>query len=116
MVKIVNSCYTNLNQENAGNDVLAEDITNEILVGISPVILLANINVNRKIVKLFTLGYSDKSARLWVRHGTNVSTQNAAFFMPENNLYVNDSQSSRPLSVVMSAGTALLRLTVVNKL
>lgn len=116
MVKIVNYCHTNLNQKSAVNEPLGEDITSEIIVGTSPIILLNNVSLDRKIVKLFTTQYSSKLAKLWVRHGTSVSQSNAAFAMPENNLYVNSSQASRSLSVVMSAGTAVIKLTVVNKL
>ena len=116
MVRIVNCCYPNLNQKSVIDELLGEDITTEITVEISPIILLASANLNRKIIKLFTLQYSDKLARLWVRHGTSVSASNAAFAIPENKLYVNSSQASRPLSVAMSEGTALIRLTVVNKL
>jgi hypothetical protein len=118
MVKIVNCCYTNLNQQNIADFILGEDITTEITVGTSPIILLASINTNRKIVKLFSIQYSDKLAQLWVRHGTNINSiiNNGAFAIPEKYLYVNNSQASRPLSIVMSEGTALIKLTVVNKL
>ena len=116
MVKIVNCCYTNLNQQNIADVILGEDITTEITVGTSPIILLASVNVNRKIVKLFSTQYSKKLAQLWVRHGTNINVNNAAFVIPERYLYINNSQASRPLSVVMSEGTGEFRLTVVNKL
>lgn len=116
MVKIANCCYTNLNQRNTADEPLGEDITNEILVGTSPVNILSSINLNRRIIKIYTAEYSDKLAQVWVRHGTNVSAINSAFALPLKYLYVNTNQASRPLSVVCSTGTALLRLTVVNKL
>jgi len=114
MVRIVNCCYSNLKQ-NIANTILGEDITTEIIVGTSPIILLASVNLNRKIVKLFSVQYSNKLAQLWVRHGINININNAAFAMPENYLYINTSQASQPLSIVMSAGTALVKFTVVNK-
>lgn len=116
MVKIINYCYTNLNQKSIANEPLGEDITSELIVGTSPIILLNSINLDRKIIKLFTAQHSNKLAQLWVRHGMTVSQTNAAFAIPENNLYINSSQASQPLSVVMSTGTAVIKLTVVNKL
>lgn len=116
MVRIVNHCYTNLNQKSVVDEVLGEDITTEITLGTSPIVLLASVNLSRKVIKLFTFEYSDKSAQLWVRHGTGVNISNAAFALPDNKLYVNTSQASRPLSVLLSAGIGLLKLTVVNKL
>lgn len=116
MVRIINCCYANLSQKNTANELLGEDITNEILIGTSPIILLASANLDRKIIKLFTFQYSNKSAQLWVCHGSSIGASNAAFALPENNLYINTSQASRPLSVMMSEGTALIKLTVVNKL
>lgn len=98
------------------DEALGDDITNEITIGISPVILLATSNPNRRIVKLYAIEYSDPLAKVWVRHGTDITTSNSAFPLPVKHLYENTSQASRPLSVVCSQGTALLRFTVVNKL
>jgi hypothetical protein len=114
-MKIVNYCYPNLNQ-NAIEEQLGEDITTELTIGTSPIILLSIINTNRRLIKLFTIQYSNPSTKLWVRHGVGVSASNSSFALPENRLYENSSQASRPLSVVTSLGTALLRFTVVNKL
>lgn len=116
MVKIVNCCYTNLNQKSFANEALGEDVVNEIIVGTSPIILLSTINLNRKIVKLYTAEYSSELTQLWVRHGININISNSAFALPVKHLYVNSSQASQPLSVVCSAGTARLKLTVVNKI
>lgn len=116
MTRIVNCCYANLNQHNALDEPLSEDITNQINVGTSPILLLSAINLNRKIIKLFTVQYFDPLTQLWVRHGASVSVNNAGFALPEKHLYINTSQASRPLSLVCNTGTALVRFTVVNKL
>jgi len=116
MVKIINYCYTNLNQRFNANESLSEDITNEITIGTSPILLLSTINLARKIIKIFTVEYSNPLTKLWVRHGTNVSINNSGFALPANRFYINTSQASRPLSLVCNTGTALVRFTVVNKL
>lgn len=117
MIKIVNCCYTNLNQRNTNSDEpIGEDITNEITIGTSPINILSAVNLNRKVIKLYTVEFSDMLAQVWLRHGINVNASNFAFALPSKYLYVNSSQASRPLSVVCSAGTALLKFTVVNKL
>lgn len=116
MVRIVNCCYTNLNQRNSVDEQLSEDITNEITIDTSPVLLLSTINLTRRIIKIFTVQYSDRLTQLWVRHGTSVSVNNVGFALPEKHLYINNSQASRPLSLVCNTGTALVRFTVVNKL
>ena len=116
MVRVVNCCYTNLNHRNSVDEQLSEDITNEISINTSPILLLSTINLTRRIIKIFTVQYSDPLTQLWVRHGTNVSVNNAGFALPEKRLYINSSQASRPLSMVCNMGTALVRFTVVNEL
>ena len=116
MIRIVNCCYTNLNQRNSADEQLSEDITNQIIVGTSPIIVLAAINLSRKLIKLFTMQYSEQLTRLWVCHGTGVNVNNSSLALPENRLYTNTLQASRPLSLVTNVGTALVRFTVVNKL
>ena len=116
MVRIVNFCHSNLNQQNTIDEQLSEDITNQLIIGTSPIIILAAINLSRKLIKLFTLQYSDPSTQLWVRHGTGVTVNNSGFALPENRLYENTSQASRALSLVTNVGIALVRFTVVNKL
>lgn len=116
MVRIVNCCYLNLNQKNAANELLGDDITNEITIGTSPTTLLSTASSNRRIVKIYSMQYSNPLALLWVRHGSNASASNSSFALPMWHLYENLLQASRPLSVACSEGTALLRLTVVNKL
>jgi len=117
MVKIVNWCggYSNLNQRNT-EEQLGEDITTQLTVGTSSIILLSTINLSRKLIKLFTVEYSEPLTQLWVRHGTGVSVNNSGFALPENRLYENSLQASRPLSLVTNIGTALIKFTVVNKL
>ncbi len=114
MIRIINCCYPNLNQHN--NELLSEDITNQITVGTSPLILLSAINLNRIIIKIFTIKYSNPLTQLWVRHGTSVTVNNSSFALPEKKLYVDSSQASRPLSIVCNTGTALISFTIVNKL
>ena len=116
MVRIVNCCYLNLNHKNAANELLGDDITNEITIGTSPTILLSTANANRRIVKIYSLQYSNPLALVWVRHGSGANASNSSFALPMRRLYENSLQASRPLSVVCSEGTALLLLTVVNKL
>jgi len=116
MVRIVNCCYTNLKQQNSANEQLSEDITNEITVGTSPLLLLSAIDLTRRIIKIFTIQYSNSLTQLWVRHGTTVTVNNSGVALPEKRLYVDSSQASRPLSVICNTGTALIRFTVVNKL
>ncbi|MEG4251071.1 hypothetical protein [Microcoleus sp. Pol10D4] len=116
MVRIINCCYTNLNQKNNTIDeALGDDITSEIIIGDTPVTLLSSANINRKIIKIYTSEYSNPLAVLWVRHGTGISQSNFTLAIPNNHLYVNTSQASRPLSVMCSEGTALIKFTVVNK-
>lgn len=115
MVRIVNHCYTNLNYKSAVDEMVGDDITNEIMVGTSPTNLLSAVNLNRKLIKLYAVEYSNPLALLWIRHGTNASLNNSSFPLLMRHLYENVSQASRPLSVICSEGTALLRLTVVNK-
>ncbi|MEG4329121.1 hypothetical protein Q5688_27910 [Microcoleus sp. herbarium5] len=117
MVRIINCCYTNLNQKNNTIDeALGDDITSEITVGDSPVTLLSSANVNRKIIKIYTSEFSHPLAFLRMRHGIDISRSNFTLAMPNNYLYINTSQASRPLSVMCSEGTALIKFTVVNKL
>jgi len=116
MIRIVNCCYTNLNQRNSADEQLSEDITNEITVGTSPLLLLSAIDLTRRIIKIFTIQYSNSLTQLWVRHGTTVTVNNSGVALPEKRLYVDSSQASRPLSVICNTGTALIRFTVVNKL
>lgn len=116
MTRIVNCCYANLNCRGTIDEALGEDITNEIIIGILPVLLLTATSLNRKIIKLYTAEYSNRLTKLWVRHGTNVTQDNGAFALPSNYLYVNTSQASQPLSVVCGEGSAIIRVTVVNKL
>ena len=117
MVRIVNCCYTNLNQKNnAVDETLGEDITNEIIIGVSPVTLLSVVNPNRRIIKLYTSEYSNPLAVLWVRHGTGINQNNFTLAIPNNHFYVNKSQALQPLSAMCSEGTALIKFTVVNKL
>lgn len=115
MVRIVNCCCNNLNHKTIIDEVLGEDITNEITINTSPTTLLTAVNLNRKIIRLYTVEFSNPTALIWVRHGTNISFNNASFPLPVKRLYENTSQASRPLSVICSQGTALIKLTVVNK-
>jgi hypothetical protein len=116
MVRIVNHCYTNLNQNNVVDEALGDDITSEIIIGNTPVTLLSNGNSNRKIIKIYTSGHSNPLTVLWVRHGIDINQSNFTLAIPSNHLYVNTSQASRPLSVMCSEGTALIKFTVVNKI
>jgi hypothetical protein len=116
MVRIVNHCYSNLNYKNVVEEPLGDDITNEIVIGTSPVTLLSTVSLNRKIIKLYTVEGSSPSAIIWIRHGTNISVNNASFGLPMRRLYENTSQATRPFSVICSEGTALVKLTVVNKI
>jgi hypothetical protein len=115
MSRIINCCYPDLNKRSSIDEPLGNDITTEITVGISPLILLSVANLNRKIIKIFTVNYSDILTRLWVQHGTNVSVNNFGFALPKNHLYFDNLQASRPLSLVTNVGTALIKFTVVNK-
>lgn len=116
MVRIVNWCYSNLNYKPVVEEILGDDITNQVTIDTSPVNLLSSVNLNRKLIKIYVVALSDLLAQIWIRHGTNPSVESNAFPLPLNKLYENTSQASRPLSVACSSGTALLRLTVVNKL
>ncbi len=115
MVRIVNHYDTNLNYKNFVSESLGDDITNEITIGTSPTTLLSTVNLNRKNIKIYSIEYSNPLALVWVRHGTGASISNSSFPLPMRHLYENTSQAARPLSVVCTNGTALLRLTVVNK-
>lgn len=119
MVRITNCCYyPNLNQSINSENVeqLGEDITNQITVDTSPTILLSTVNPNRKIIKIYTQAYSERSTQLWVHHGIDTNINNFAFPLPLNYLYVVNSQACQPLSLLCSTGTALIKFTVVNKL
>lgn len=115
MVRITDYCCNNLNYKSALEDVLGDDITNEIVINILPTTLLATVNLSRKLVKLYVLSCSNPLTLVWVRHGTGVTGANASFPLPVKHLYENTSQATRPLTVTCSEGTALLRLTVANK-
>ena len=116
-MKIFNCCNSNLRQTiDDSNILLSDDITNEILVGTTPTILLAAINLNRKIVKIFTEQHSDISTRLLVKHSANININNFALALPENYAYINSNQASSPLCVATNTGTTLIKFTVVNKL
>ena len=115
MVRIVNCCYLNLNHKSVVNELLGDDINNEITIGTSSTTLLSTVNSNRKIIKIYPVQYANPLALVWVRHGIGASSSNASFALPMWRLYENILQASRPLSVACSEGTALLRLTVVNK-
>jgi len=116
MVRIVNHCYSNLNYKNIAEEILGDDITSEITIGTLPINLLSAVNQNRKVVKLYTIEFSNPLAVLWIRHGTNISINNASFALPVCRLYENTSQASRPLTAICSEGSALVKLTVVNKI
>jgi len=116
MVRIVNHCYSNLNYKNVVDEMLGEDVTNEIIIGTSSTNLLSAVNLNRKLVRLYVVEFSNPLALLWIRHGTNASLSNSSFALFVRDFYENTSQASRPLSVICSEGTATIKLTVVNKL
>lgn len=116
MVRIVNHCYSNLNYKSVADEILGDDITNEITVGTSSVNLLSTVSLNRKLVRVYVAGFSNPLALLWIRHGTNATLINSSFALFVRDFYENTSQASRPLSVICSEGTALIRLTVVNKI
>ncbi len=116
MVRITDHCCSNnLNYKNVLEDVLGDDITNEIIINTSPTTLLATVSLSRKLIKLYVVNCSNPLAVVWVRHGTGATATNVSFPLPMKHLYENTSQANRPLSVVCSEGTALLRLTVANK-
>lgn len=115
MVRIVNHCYSNLNYKSVAEEILGDDITNEITIGMSPTTLLSTVDLNRRIVKLYVVQLSSPLAGIWVQHSTNITESDASFLLPTKNMYITTSQASHPLSVVCSEGTALLKLTVVNK-
>jgi hypothetical protein len=119
MVKIVNCCHCNLNQSfnqnNFANDLLGEDITNELSISTTPLNIFSAISTNRKIIKIYTINYSDKSTELWLRHGTDININNFTLSLPVHHLYINSSQAAQPLSLVCSFGTAAIKLTTVNK-
>ena len=113
MTRIVNHCFSNLNYKK--EEILGDDITNEITISTSPVLLFATTNLNRKLIKIYFIQSSNPSALVWIHHGISSSLSNFAFALPVKRLYETTVQAHRPLSVVSSQGTALLRLTVVNK-
>jgi len=115
MTSIFNCCYPNLNQRAIADEQLGEDITNELTIGTSPINLLMTINNQRRLIKLYTIEYSNPSAKLWVKHGLANDINSFAFALPAgNHLYINTSQASQPLSVFCSSGTAKVKLTIVN--
>ena len=114
MVRIVNYCYSNLNYRS--DEILGDDITNEITVGTSSLNLLSTVNLNRKLIRLYAVEFSNSLAALWIRHGTNATLINSSFALFVRDFYENTSQASRPLSVICSEGTAVIKFTVVNKL
>lgn len=116
MVRIVNHCYSNLNYKSVVDEILGDDITNEVTVGLSSVNLLSAVNLSRKLIRLYVVEVSNPLATVWVRHGTNASLSNSSFALFVKDFYENTSQASRPLSVMCNEGTALVKLTVVNKL
>ena len=116
MVRIVNHCYSNLNYRSVADEILGDDITNEITVGTSSLNLLSTVNLNRKLIRLYAVEFSNSLAVLWIRHGTNATLINSSFALFVRDFYENTFQASRPLSVLCSEGTARIKLTVVNKL
>ena len=114
MVQIICCCNENLNRNS--NKPLSDEITNELLIGTSPIILLSTINLKRKIIKLYIVQSSHPSNKIWVQHGKSININNFAFPLLLQKLYVNELQAHQPLSVVSNEGTALLKFTVVNEL
>lgn len=114
MVEIHNCCHANL-RRSFTDEILGEDITNQLTIGTTPTLLLSIVNLSRRLIKIYSVQYSDPAALLWIRHSSNVSIDNASFPLPVRRLYINSSQASRPLSVMCTTGTAIIKFTVVNK-
>lgn len=115
MIKIINCCYPNLNQRNNANELLGDDVTTERSVGASPTLILPA-NANRRVIKIYCVQFSDPLAQLWLHHGSITNANNFAFPLLLKHLFVDTSQAARALSSFCSNGTALLRITEVNKL
>jgi len=114
MVRIINCCYSNLNYK-SDNETLGEDITTQITVTSSPILILPA-NSNRRILKIYVLNLSNQLAELWLRHGTNISVLNSTFQVPLKYLFTNTTQAAQALSGICTTGAATIRVTTVNKL
>lgn len=114
MARIVSFCCNNLNHKGFIDEASGDDITTEITIGAAPVALLSAVDPNRKIIRIYSIQYSNPLALVWIRHGDSGS--NFSFPLPLRHLYENTSQATRSLSAFCTDGTALLRFTVVNKL
>jgi hypothetical protein len=114
-MRIINCCHPNLNQNSSNaNKNLSDDITTEIVVETSPIIILSA-NPNRKIIKIYTVGFSTSQTQLWLRYGNNITANNSSFPLLVRHLLIETYQANKTLSAICVGGTATLRVTVVNK-
>ena len=113
-MRIVNCC-NNLNYQPSQNtENLGEEVTTQFTVTSSSTLILPA-NPNRRIVKIHTISFSDRLTKFWIRYGTSVSLLNAAHPIPLDYLLIEKSQAMKAISGICSVGSALLRVSVVEK-
>jgi hypothetical protein len=116
MVRIINYCCCDDLHRKTENELLTlgNDITNEITITTNPTILLSTINLNRKLIKIYTANCSNPLGVMWIQHGIDANLNSFGFALPVQKLYENSVQANQPLSVYCSSGIATIRFTVVN--
>lgn len=113
-MRIINCC-NNLNyQPGLIAETLGEEVTTEMTVTTSSTLILPA-NLNRRIIKIYTVAFSDKLTRFWLKYSTNANLVGATHPIPLDYLLVEKSQAVKAISGICSIGSALLRVSTVEK-
>jgi hypothetical protein len=119
MVNRISDCCNNLNpptSQDLVTELIGDDVTSTITVdSLGGVVAAAN--DNRRLIKIFVVSTSDKNTEIWVRYGAAITLLNAAHPIPERHLLIIDSTQSRGIvSAITSSGTAIVRVSLANKI
>ena len=114
-MKIVDCC-NNLNPLSATkSEAITEDVTNDVTVSTTSTLLLPA-NINRRIVKIYVVNFSEKTTELWIRYGTSASLINTTHpLLLKHLLVIDSSQAAKAISAICTVGTASLRVSSAEK-
>lgn len=112
----ISDCCDNLNpaQSLSAEELIGDDITSTISVDSSGV-LIAPADNNRRLIKIFVISISGLG-ELWIRHGSAISFDNAAFKLPPGFLLTIDSSQARGNVSAICSSLAQLRVSLASKI
>lgn len=115
-MKIVDCC-NNLNSFSSTSlEAITEDTGSNITVTTTSTLLLPA-NVNRRIVKLYVVDFSQKATELWIKYGSSASLLNTAHpLLFKHLLIIDTAQAAKAISAICTVGTATLRVSSAEKI